>query len=499
MAKKSLRVESTQGSPRVAIRDLIRLQRLRLAQISWKNRFLIILFSTFAFTLVSRAVGASYKVGLTVGLSITIFLFLLLLASDLLKMFYVIIPYALLTAPLGLAYTQAASSGQIGGANGDMIGGALALFTSFLFAIMIAVRYSRGKVWFTTALVGASTLLPGLLFLLVVPSLGLNAARLSMALVLIFRCGGWDWISGLSRLAIYKLKKEEHEEEDTLEKLESLKTWEQRAQVEKDASLILQNLSRKDYAVFQDMKIKGSNNPLGHLIIGPSGATLIASVYSKGPLKEDSEKGITLPKIALDKTVGSLIQQRESLAKILKCAERDLSLLIVIHGLGIPAGRKSIAIFSPDNRITPSGQVSLVDIDHLLSEVSLGLQVWSKGKTKQAISRAKMNLHPAVYPLMAQEKESETPLLVPLDNDGHLMMVKNAKNIVPSWLVPGIPVNILTSKGILTSLRVTGTAVMDQYGYRVVPVCTDEEWAKANNQGRRPTSYNYPVACIVLP
>ena len=499
MTKKSKFGKSTQGSSRVAIRDLIRLQRLRLTQVNWKNRFIVIVFSTFAFTLVSRAAGASYKAGLVIGLSITLFLFLSLLANDVLKMLYVILPYALLTAPLGLAYTQAASSGQIGGAHGDMMGGALALFTSFLFAIMVAIRYSRGKVWFTTALVGASTVIPGLLFLLVFPSLGLNAARFSMIFVLLFRCGGWAWISGLFGLVIYNFSKEEDSEEDTTDKMESLKTWAQRAQVEKDASLILQNLNRKDYAVFQDVKVKGSNNPLGHLVIGPSGATLIASIYSKGPLKEDLEKGITLPKIALDKTVGSLMQQRECLAKILKCAERDLSLLIVIHGLQIPSGRKSIAVFSPDDRITPSGQVSLVDIDHLIGEVSLGLQVWSKTKTKQAISRAKMNLYPAVYPLMAQEKESETPLLVPLDNDGHLTIVKNAKNIVPSWLVPGIPVNILTSKGILTSLRVTGSAVMDEDGYRVVPVCTDEEWEKATNQGRRPTSYNYPVACILLP
>ena len=272
MTKKSKFGKSTQGSSRVAIRDLIRLQRLRLTQVNWKNRFIVIVFSTFAFTLVSRAAGASYKAGLVIGLSITLFLFLSLLANDVLKMLYVILPYALLTAPLGLAYTQAASSGQIGGAYGDMMGGALALFTSFLFAIMVAIRYSRGKVWFTTALVGASTVLPGLLILLAVPSLGLNAARFSMIIVLLFRCGGWAWISGLFGLAIHNFSKEENHEEDTTDKMESLKTWAQRAQIEKDASLILQNLNRKDYAVFQDVKVKGSNNPLGHLVIGPSGA-----------------------------------------------------------------------------------------------------------------------------------------------------------------------------------------------------------------------------------
>lgn len=486
------------GVNRFSFRNFIRLQRLRVATTSWSKRLLILAFVTSATTVLSRATGYSYLLGAAIGLSISIFSFLFLLATDSLKIFAVILPYALATAPLGLVYTRSSSSGDPLHALGDMVGGALSLFVAFLFALMISVRYSRGKVWITTALVAVSALFPGLFLLLAFPALGLNAARISMIAVLVFRCGGWAWFSGLLGLIIHRSPREVfglNKEEN----LEVLKAWEQREQVEKDSSLILQGLNKKEYRVFEDVHVDGLSNPLGHLVLGPSGGALIASIYSRGPLQEDAVKGISLPKINLDKTVGSLVKQRTALAKTLKCSERELSLLIVVYGISIPSGRKSVAFFSEDNLITPAGQLGIVDSNHLLSEVSLGLEVWSRVKIQQTISRAKMKLRPGVYPVLVQEKEADTPRLVPLDLDGQLMNVKNAQNIVPSWLVLGIPVHIITSEGVLPACRVAGEPAMDSHGYRVVPVCAEEEWRSATSQGRRPQSYNYPVASLILP
>lgn len=481
------------SSNRFSPRNIIRLQRLRLAGMSWNKRLFILILITSTMSVLAHAAGYRYLLGMAVGLALGLFAFLILLAADSLKIFAVILTYALATAPLGLVYTRATSSNN----TGDMVGGAISLFVTFLFALMISVRYSRGKVWLTTGLVAISALFPGLFLLLVFPSLGLNAARISMLAILGFRCGGWSWLSGLFGLMIHRTPQESFLDKD--ENVEALKAWSQREQVEKDSSLILQGLNKKEYRVFEDVHVEGVNNPLGHLILGPSGGILVASLYSKGPLTEDAKQGISLPKIDLDKTVGSLVKQRKVLAHVLQCAERDLSLLIVVYGFTIPSGRKSVAFFSESNLFQPAGQLGIIDAEHLLSEVSLGLEVWSSVKVKQTISRAKMKLQPGVYPVLVQEKESDIPRLAPLDMDGHLTNVKNAQNIVPSWLVMGIPVNIATSKGVIPAYRVAGEPIMDSHGYRVVPLCAEEEWQSARSQGRRPQSYNFPVASLLLP
>lgn len=483
------------GRPGNSASEMYKGQKLHFAGMNWKSKIGLLAFITLASTVLAKIANYSPIIGGAIGLTLCLAVVALLTATDVLKILAVLVVYAVITAPVGTFYTKIAQHNS-NIAVGDVIGGSLALIIAMLFAVWIAIRFSRGEVWFTIALVAGSVILLGIPLALIVPDLGLNAARISMALVLLFRCGGWAWISGSIGL-LFSGK----EDVAVVRKVESddlaaIEAWNQRSKAEQATAKILDSLDN-EYAVFHDIHIKNSQNALGHLVIGPGGCSLIASVYSKGPLKENPKSGISLPKIPLDKSVGVLMAQRETLAKILHCNERDLAIVLVIHGLDEQELRKPLAIFTQDDLTLPSGQVIFVGPDMLSREVAPGLELWSKVKVKQTIQRAKMKLRPAMAPNLVAGKEVATPRLSALDSDGHLKHDTKPSNLIPSWMSFGVAVNIATSQGILADLRIAGNPVHDEFGDMVVPVCVEEEWVISQNKGRAPKSYPWPIASVL--
>ena len=481
-----------------SFKNLYRSQKLHFASMSWRTRGLALAFITIAFAVFSALTHFNPLIGGAIGFGLSLTLASLLMVGDALKIVFVLLVYATISAPLGALYSAMAQRG-VKHATVDVIGGALALFISMLFSIWIATRFSRGKAWITLLLVAVSTVFPGVPLLYVFPSLGLNIARLMMVSVLLFRCGGWDWISGAFGLLMAGKDKEEETEvrRVSAEDTKALEAWDKRAKAEKATTLELTSLS-KEYKVFHDLKVKNTQHALGHLVVGPGGCALVASLYSKGPLTENAKNGINLPDIPLDKSVGVLILQREELSKTLGCKESDLSLVVVIHGLqGVKNLRKPLAFFTPDNEITPSGQVILVTPDMLVHEVAPGLELWSNIKVKQVVNRAKMKLHPAMAPGVYMGPELETPRLIPLDKDGDPTLNVKPSDLIPSWISFGKPVHVYTTQGILSDLRISGNPTRNSTGDMIIPICVEEEWNLAKSKGRRPVSYSYPLSSII--
>jgi hypothetical protein len=483
------------GRPGSSARAIYRGQKLRFAVMSWQKQMATVGIVAVAGGVVAGLTGVNPLMGIAVGLGLCLATATLLVAPDALKIIAVCIVYAPLTAPLGIFYTKLAQH-NITISSGDMVGGALALIVALLLSIWIASRYSRGRVWVTIALVASSVIFPGMLLGMAAPALGLNAARISMVLVLMIRCGGFAWVTGSLGLLFDREKNLEPEvRAASKEDVKALEAWNQRAQAEQDTAEILE-APDKDYTVFHDIKIKGSDHALGHLVLGSSGGALMASVYSKGPLKEEGKGGITLVDVPLDQVVSALMEQRILVAKALHCAQKDFSLVIVIYGVPLYGARKPLAIFTPDDLTLPSGQVILIGPESILDEVAPGLEMWPKIKLRQTIRRAKMKFRPAMAPIATTSREHDTPRLVSLDADGHAIISGKVSDIIPSWVEFGKPVNIRTTLGILNDLRIVGDPTHNGNGNLVVPVCVEEEWTLSQETGKVPESIDYPLASI---
>jgi len=495
--KSKIKKDKSSSNSLGSFKNFYRSQKLNFASMSWRTRGLVLSFVTVAFAIFSALTHFNLFVGAAIGFGLCLTFASLLMVGDVLKIIFVLLAYATISAPLGALYSTMAQRSSKA-ATIDYIGGALALFISMLLSVWVATRFSRGKPWITLLLVGISTIFPGVLFLYIFPSLGLNIARLMMATVLLFRCGGWAWISGAFGLLMAGKEKEKEKEvrKISLEDVKALEAWDKRAKAEKATALELSSLS-KEYKVFHDLKVKNSQHALGQLVVGPGGCSLIASLYSKGPLTENSKNGISLPDIPLDKSVGVLVSQREELAKTLACKEADLSLIVVIHGLlGVKELRKPMAFFT-DNFDIPDGQVVLVTPDMLIQEVAPGLELWSNIKVKQVVNRAKMKLHPAMAPGVYRGLELDTPRVIPLDKDGHPTLDTKPSDLIPSWIAFGKPVHIYTTQGVLSDLRISGNPIRNSNGDMIIPICVEEEWNLAKSKGRRPVSYSYPLSSII--
>lgn len=481
------------GRPGGSARAAYRSQRARLARMTLRSRLLTLIYLTATGALISATSGHGILPGAAIAAGAALLTAALLATPDLVRVTVVLVGYAPFLFPMGAFYTAAAlGTGSL--RSGDAVGGAAALTVLAVAATWLSVRYSRGHVWVTLLAALASTILIAPLLVLLVPGVGLNAARLTVAVVLLARCGGWAWLTGAVGLLIDRSPEPEPHPASSADMTE-VSAWTLRADAEQATAALLDELS-SDAHVFHDVHVPKVPEALGHLVLAPSGGFLIASVASPGPLTEDRDHGLQLPGVPLDQVTGTLMRQRSALAKTLHRDQRDFALLIAIHSEQVSDARRTVAVFDAADTSLPAGQVTVLSADRLLTEISTGFSAWSEVTLRQVHRRARMRLRPALAPLPVSGPAPEVPLLTPLDPDGNPTAPLHPRLAVPSWMTRGTTVNIITTRGTLTDLRIAGEAYVDAAGRLVVPVCVNEEWQQADRNGTPPRSYPYPVRAI---
>lgn len=495
------------GRPGGSARSAYRLQRARFAQMPWGARLLVLALVTAAGGVLALVAGFNPLIGAALAAGATAAIAALLVAPDLLAVLLAFFGFTTFALPLGALYAGATLSWQNSPAVGigDVLGYACLLVAAALACIPVAVRFSRGAAWLTLVLAYAAVPLVGVPLLLALPWMGLFAAYVSMVAVLLFRCGGWTWISGSVVVAVGRLAdlwsrvRQGHPARDarpaTGDDVKMVSAWLVRADAEKQTADLLDEGLPAGFTVFHDLRVKGDPSSLGHLVVGPSGGFLIASVSSDGAMSEDPQQGLVLPGIPLDRVAGTLLDQRRLVARRLRCMERDLGLLIVVHGDQSRGERRSIAVFDPRDVAVPLGQVILVGEEGLLSEVNPGYGLWGRLKVAQVAHRARMRLSSALAPapVRATDTPSPIPLLSPVDEDGNATLIASSAVPIPAWLVDGVRVSIATNGGVLTGLRAVGEPFSDGQGCLMVLVCVEEEWSSAQAAGRPPRAHPYPV------
>jgi hypothetical protein len=499
MTRPKIRIPRAFGRPGASAQGAYRSQRARLTKMTWKGRLAGLLAMAAAGAIVAQAAGVHPIAGAAIAASVILAVTALIVAPQALAVIAVLAGFAVLSLPLGAALTAAGSQGT----TVDPVGGALSLMVTALVATWFAVRYSRGRPWVTLALALGSTIPFAAVLMAFAPELGLNAARIPLAVVLALRCGGWAWLTGLTGLGLDSLRKLNGAENRTLgtsTQLTRPSSWLAKSEAERATAAALAGLP-DSFTAFHDVTIRKTGIVAPHVVIGPSGVALLASVSTPGPITESALAGVNIPGVEVGPLAASLLRQRRLLSKNLSVKETDIAILLVVHGRTKTAVnadmRRTLAVFDQASGELPTAHLTILGVEMLTSELDTGFSVWAPLTQASTVRRAHLKLTPALMPEPSTSADQPTYVAtVGVDGTVESPLIPQGAT---EWVEPGTLVDIATSNGTLSGLRVVGSPYRDSEGNMLVLVCVDEEWQLAQQDGRSPQAHPYPVAALSRP
>lgn len=510
----TMRPRRTIGRPGASARAAYRTQRVRIIALPWTAKLLYTAGFGLAGVIWALLIGANPISGLIVGLGLALTVGLLLLAPEPVILGAILATFIGFSVKLAAAFVAAATETAYFSL-GDAVGGAISLSGAGILATWITVKFSRGRRWLTLLLTLFGIVPAGFLLVTVVPGMGLYAAYLAMALVLMARCGTWGWVQGLAGLAIARLRARFARDRDRVPvppRNSALAGWLRRAEAEQRTAVALETLD-EHHTILHDVKVGRHPNALAHVVIGPAGIFLIASVSTAGAITETASGGVQIEGLPLGVVTSTLLEQRRIVARKLKVRERDLSMLIVVHPQGAaevaPDVRRKLAIFAANDGDLPSAHVLLLGAEMVSAEINSGILMMSALACQAASWRARLRLVPAGAPVPSRWEPTEPVQVATVSEDGSTRRPSPApaeelaepalgdELDLFSWVESGVAVDVATSSGdILRGLRITGDLFRDANGALVVPVCVEKEWKAALRADRAPEAYPWPVISL---
>lgn len=379
----------------------------------------------------------------------------------------------------------------------DQVGGAIAILLAYGIALGCVVRWGRGRLWVTSVLLSSSLVVPGLIILILFPSLGLNVARLCLLVVVLARCGGFAWISGTTGLIWDRLRYGKDDEaiiiRSEVDPQDVSTAWERRALAERETAEMLKDLGA-GYSVFHDVSVPKTNMTVDHIIIGETGLKLLASTHALGLVHVDPKKGLIIPGVDYKTEVLSLISARDSLAKVLRVHPRDVELILAVHG-NYSFEPTTVAVMTADafNEKTAL-RIKVTSGEKLPEVIKEGFILWSQLKVKQTTRIAKMRLVSTPMPRKSNIQDTVEELEVSvLDMDGNFV-TDNTVRGNRQW-VDGDKVAVQTNMGVISGLRIMGEVSLNPSGIPVVKVCSEQDWLGQ----QKPNETELTIKCYVFP
>lgn len=491
------------GSPGVSAKAAYRSRQVKFAMMSLRSR----IFSFVGFTAVGALLGFFTGTGVLfgglTGSGIALLIAGFLSISEASAMLTVLVAYILASSTIVDVYGTLSKVTYSDEWKSNL---STLVAVAATYAFWVSAKYSRGRNWVTLFLALASTVTLGFALTYFVPSLNIVSGFMFLASVLILRCGGWVTIS--SWVSLVTTPKEHYGEDVSVEGSDNISSqsrierdaWLVRAEAEEKTAKIL-NVLGTNHTIFHDFKVNKYPHSISHLIVGPEGVFLLASIASAFPISENVETGVTLPDVPLGVVASSLLDQRKAVSEALKVTEDKVTLIIVGHALsdeGIPANySKTVAVFLPSDGDTPSTRLFITGEEKIGSLVKSGIALLSNNEYKNLVNRAKLKFKPAGAPTPTRWEPSAPVQLAVFDADGN---TKRPAPEVPEeeieWIEPGVQVHVSTTSGPLYDLRVTGPVFRDEFGRLVAPICVEEEWQSSVRSGRVPEAYVFPVDAI---
>lgn len=332
---------------RASFRLWFRNGKARFLQASLKEKVIGLTGFAMAGSIIAMLAEQPFWLGILGGIGFAIVIATVFTAANLLKVLITLLAYIGITFPLAGVYSYILT----GNALINQTALTIAIHLSFvsIVAAWIAVTYSRKSAWATLALAEISTMTLSFLLLLVVPSLGIYSAYISMAFVLALRCGFFDRMSDSLRL-IFKRDQYQLTAGSSLSSLASIED----DYLIREANTLCKNVP--------------ANN---HLVIGPSGIYLIYQLNADNHIRETSSKGIEIDGLDISVLTQSLLKQRKQVAKKLGVSEKDVQLIVLAdenNKLGELVRR--VGVYSPKDGNLASAEIIFVTPNLLATFIS---------------------------------------------------------------------------------------------------------------------------------
>jgi hypothetical protein len=474
------------GTPGASSKTANSAIRKGFSKLSWKARLGLGLFGSIAGLITALALGLNPLSGVAVLAAFTLFVSGLFVAPAIWGAIAVLGVYGLLAIPFAGSLLSNVLGVRV--ALTTAIEGGISLITAALLASWFIMRFSRTAVWkaLTWTLFGASILSFAIVAL--IPAVGFNAALISMGLFTLYHCGAKDWVLGTFSLLKDKFYAKESEDE-FFDDVEDSAPFRDRAVAEQKTAQCLKEI-HNGTIVYHDVSAKKSS-AIPHVIISSTGVSLIHSAMVSGHIYETKQKGLVLPGIDMSSTIATLLEQRASLAKALKAREDAIQLVITIHDKGdtLKGIARTFAVYA-DSTGRKTGDVNVVSGDELMSIVDTGLDLWSPLSQRAVARRANFALKPAHLAISGKSDSLNSDLIkiALVDTDGKEMSTPVTADEANSnsWMLPGTPVAIDTSQGVVADIVIAGNATRNAASEVVYPVCAIEEWEIASEEERSP-------------
>lgn len=461
---------------------------------SWAGRLMWLLVLASAAGVVGVATSGGldgFVLGFSAGAAAVLILSSLLLVPGIVATVTVVLATIAVLPFMAWGYASAS------GLTTDIASAAVSLFVAYALAMFVVLRFGRGRTWVSASWVSVGLLIPGVPLLFAVPELGLNAARLSLALVVILRCGFAGWILAACGWAWDRLRYGRDEEKwsnkASIDPADVSAAWQRTAQAQKQVGQALEQLPA-GYAVFHDVRVRKSQWSVEHVVVGPTGVSVVASVQALGDLIIDPVAGVQVPGADLGATSWGLYNAAEPVRKALGVHPRDIHFFIVVHGTDMTRMRFGVvdASVGPD----PLTEAVAVPVKDLVTQIQAEFTWWSEVKVRQVLRRARMRFGSAALPV-SSPRHVDRVHVSPVDLDGNLTVPapEDSSSAEARVLQDGDPIILETNSGPIADMEASGEPFIDGNGVPVVRVrARGGAGARETRRSRR--GYVFPLASV---
>lgn len=372
---------------------------------AWRSRAVLFLILVATGTIVAGALGEPLWTGAGIAAGAGFVCVAILTVPNAIAVGTILLFYFILVVPLG-AFFVSAPFGEQAVAAPDIVGGTVGLSLSVAFAVWVGVRWGRGRAWFTVLLLVASTILLGIPLVMAYPALGLNAARLSLIVVLLWRCGGFYWALGAAGIVVDRLRKRGRvtTRPATVDDMKAIRRWYARGSTEHEVFTILRRIP--NVCSWFRVRLPNAPGPVSSVAITRSGMILVECVEANGPISETPHEGVQVPGVKIGEVAAALFGQRHELVRALKCSTKDTEMIVIVGGAE-KGTRTRLGVHKGSHPI-PVATVLLISPDMLDGEIRQRRPVWGKLTRKMAHRRllARSESTPVPVPTNAAEASS---------------------------------------------------------------------------------------------
>ena len=382
-----------------------------------------------------------------------------------------------MATPVATLYGFVATNGRP-----DIPGGVLTLTLTYLLAAMLAHRTTRGRPWVTTLMVVAAVTFLGPFLTLVYPPLGFGWAWVLTTLIVTLRGGGWAWfLNQKARLCDHLRQARDRDAADA-----------DRESARAATANLLTGLPATYTVLHNRSSPKDRLAPAGHLdhvLVGPSGVTVVFSHRFKGRVTDDTDHGLTHHSV----DIGQLLNDANTLTCLVGSAMRlDADLpyrtLVVIHDAVLPHRAARIGL---EHDGTPLGTVTVVTPDALLEQLHTAPEVLDAHRVRRVVARTNKICPPATPATNDSDPApvSVTPATQAVMDTHGVRRIPTPQTPQPMFMTshtifatrPGQPVTLLTDQGVFDGYTVHGTPQPNTEGVLLVPLI--DTYDGANNKG----------------